>query len=62
MTPDTELVAHECVPPRRSRRIASSPTTATIMSIANKPGLDTTERVFRKVWEMACYAGFSYRA
>jgi len=22
------------------------------------PMLDTTERVFRKVWEMACYAGF----
>ena len=22
------------------------------------PVLDTTERVFRKVWEMACYAGF----
>ena len=24
----------------------------------NNPLLDTTERVFRKVWEMACYAGF----
>ena len=24
----------------------------------NSPLLDTTERVFRKVWEMACYAGF----
>lgn len=24
----------------------------------NYPVLDTTERVFRKVWEMACYAGF----
>jgi NAD(P)-dependent dehydrogenase (short-subunit alcohol dehydrogenase family) len=24
----------------------------------NYPILDTTERVFRKVWEMACYAGF----
>jgi len=24
----------------------------------NVPLLDTTERVFRKVWEMACYAGF----
>jgi NAD(P)-dependent dehydrogenase (short-subunit alcohol dehydrogenase family) len=24
----------------------------------NAPLLDTTERVFRKVWEMACYAGF----
>jgi 2-hydroxychromene-2-carboxylate isomerase len=23
-----------------------------------RPTLDTTERVFRKVWEMACYAGF----
>src|SRR3712207_9221141 len=25
----------------------------------NFPILDTTERVFRKVWEMACYAGRS---
>ena len=24
----------------------------------NFPVLDTTERVFRKVWELACYAGF----
>ena len=24
----------------------------------NFPILDTTERVFRKVWEMACYSGF----
>jgi hypothetical protein len=24
----------------------------------NFPVLDTTERVFRKVWERACYAGF----
>ena len=24
----------------------------------NHPLLETTERVFRKVWEMACYAGF----
>src|SRR5205085_11659162 len=24
----------------------------------NLPLLETTERVFRKVWEMACYAGF----
>ncbi len=24
----------------------------------NYPVLDTTERVFRKVWELACYAGF----
>ena len=24
----------------------------------NVPLLDTTERVFRKVWELACYAGF----
>jgi hypothetical protein len=24
----------------------------------NIPVLDTTERVFRKVWELACYAGF----
>jgi NAD(P)-dependent dehydrogenase (short-subunit alcohol dehydrogenase family) len=25
---------------------------------ANFPILDTTERVFRKVWEMTCYSGF----
>jgi hypothetical protein len=24
----------------------------------NYPLLETTERVFRKVWEMACYVGF----
>jgi hypothetical protein len=24
----------------------------------NFPSLETTERVFRKVWEKACYAGF----
>jgi len=24
----------------------------------NYPLLETTERVFRKVWEMACYSGF----
>ena len=24
----------------------------------NFPLLETTERVFRKVWELACYAGF----
>ena len=24
----------------------------------NFPLLETTERVFRKVWEMACYSGF----
>src|SRR4029078_7833869 len=24
----------------------------------NFPIVDTTERVFRKVWEMACYSGF----
>ena len=28
----------------------------------NYPLLDTTERVFRKVWELACYAGFLDRA
>ena len=27
----------------------------------NFPILDTTERVFRKVWEMACYSGFPLR-
>src|SRR5438094_8045281 len=27
----------------------------------NFPILDTTERVFRKVWEMACYSGFLAR-
>ena len=28
----------------------------------NFPIIETTERVFRKVWEMACYSGFSGRA
>src|SRR5262249_7665568 len=29
-----------------------------IVANVNFPLLETTERVFRKVWEMACYAGF----
>jgi NAD(P)-dependent dehydrogenase (short-subunit alcohol dehydrogenase family) len=31
---------------------------STLGANVNFPLLDTTERVFRKVWEMACYAGF----
>jgi len=27
-------------------------------AIVNFPVLETTDRVFRKVWEMACWAGF----
>src|SRR5688572_3694059 len=40
---------------------ASAPLEVVIFNIGanvNFPILDTTERVFRKVWEMACYAGF----
>ncbi|MGE0828619.1 MAG: SDR family NAD(P)-dependent oxidoreductase [Hyphomonadaceae bacterium] len=40
---------------------AKAPLEAVIFNVGanvNFPLLDTTERVFRKVWEMACYAGF----
>lgn len=40
---------------------AAAPLEAVIFNIGanvNFPLLDTTERVFRKVWELACYAGF----
>ncbi len=40
---------------------ASAPLEAAIFNVGanvNFPLLDTTERVFRKVWELACYAGF----
>lgn len=40
---------------------ADAPLAACIFNVGanvNFPLLDTTERVFRKVWEMACYAGF----
>ena len=40
---------------------AEAPLAAVIFNVGanvNFPLLDTTERVFRKVWEMACYAGF----
>lgn len=40
---------------------AEAPLEAVIFNVGanvNFPVLDTTERVFRKVWEMACYAGF----
>lgn len=40
---------------------AFAPLDACIFNIGanvNFPLLDTTERVFRKVWEMACYSGF----
>ncbi len=40
---------------------AAAPLEACIFNVGanvNFPLLDTTERVFRKVWEMACYAGF----
>jgi len=39
----------------------AAPLAACIFNVGanvNFPILDTTERVFRKVWEMACYAGF----
>ena len=40
---------------------AAAPLEVVIFNIGanvNFPLLDTTERVFRKVWELACYAGF----
>ena len=40
---------------------AVAPLEAVVFNIGanvNFPLLDTTERVFRKVWELACYAGF----
>src|SRR4051812_26508911 len=40
---------------------ASAPLEVCVFNIGanvNFPLLDTTERVFRKVWELACYAGF----
>jgi NAD(P)-dependent dehydrogenase (short-subunit alcohol dehydrogenase family) len=40
---------------------ANAPLAAVIFNVGanvNFPLLETTERVFRKVWEMACYAGF----
>jgi len=40
---------------------AEAPLEACIFNVGanvNFPLLDTSERVFRKVWEMACYAGF----
>ena len=40
---------------------AEAPLEAVIFNVGgnvNFPILETTERVFRKVWEMACYAGF----
>ncbi len=39
----------------------AAPLEAVVFNIGanvNFPLLDTTERVFRKVWELACYAGF----
>lgn len=39
----------------------AAPLEAVVFNIGanvNFPVLDTTERVFRKVWELACYAGF----
>ena len=40
---------------------AAAPLEVAVFNIGanvNFPILDTTERVFRKVWELACYAGF----
>lgn len=40
---------------------ASAPLEVCIFNVGGNvkvPLLDTTERIFRKVWEMACYAGF----
>ncbi len=43
------------------RADAAAPLEVVVFNIGanvNFPLLDTTERVFRKVWELACYAGF----
>ncbi|HEX3576424.1 MAG TPA: SDR family NAD(P)-dependent oxidoreductase, partial [Rhodopila sp.] len=43
------------------RADAAAPLDVVVFNIGanvNFPLLDTTERVFRKVWELACYAGF----
>ena len=48
-------------PPFCSEADAHAPLEVCIFNVGanvNFPILDTTERVFRKVWEMACYAGF----
>jgi NAD(P)-dependent dehydrogenase (short-subunit alcohol dehydrogenase family) len=40
---------------------AAAPLSVCVFNVGanvNFPILDTTERVFRKVWEMACYSGF----
>lgn len=40
---------------------AAAPLEAVVFNVGGNvkfPLLDTTERVFRKVWELACYAGF----
>ena len=59
---------HASTPARRRRSPSSwpRPTRAAPLEVCvfnvganvNFPILETTERVFRKVWEMACYAGF----
>jgi NAD(P)-dependent dehydrogenase (short-subunit alcohol dehydrogenase family) len=44
-----------------ARADAAAPLEVCIFNIGanvNVPVLETTERVFRKVWEMACYSGF----
>ena len=48
-------------PPSCRRPTREAPLEVCIFNVGanvNFPLLDTTERVFRKVWEMACYAGF----
>lgn len=43
------------------RADAAAPLEAVVFNVGanvNFPLLDTTERVFRKVWELACHAGF----
>ena len=43
------------------RPTATAPLEVCVFNVGanvNFPLLDTTERVFRKVWEMACYSGF----
>ena len=46
------------LPQRRRRACAAGSHDLNVGANVNFPILETTDRVFRKVWEMACWAGF----
>jgi len=46
------------LPQRRRQACAARVCIFNVGANVNFPILETTERVFRKVWEMACYSGF----